>query len=95
MALHDLIIYLLVAGICGAIARAVAGGTPGGFLVSVFLGLFGAYVGVSLARALHLPALVSLAIGGQSFPIVWSIAGAMLLVALTHVLMRPRFRYFR
>jgi uncharacterized membrane protein YeaQ/YmgE (transglycosylase-associated protein family) len=94
MSLLDLVVYLVVAGICGAIARAIAGGTPGGFLVSVFLGFFGAFVGMGLAHLFHLPIFVAVAIGGHSFPIDWSILGATVLVAVSHALRRPRFRYF-
>jgi uncharacterized membrane protein YeaQ/YmgE (transglycosylase-associated protein family) len=96
MTLLDLVVYLFIAGICGAMARAIGGGTGGGFLVSILLGFVGALVGMTLARALHLPTFVSVAIEGHSFPIVWSIVGGFLLVAGAHALMRrPRFRSWR
>ncbi len=96
MSLLELAIYLVIAGICGAIARAFGGGTAGGFLMSILLGFVGAVVGMTLARAFHLPTFVSVAIGGHSFPIVWSIVGGFLLVAGAHALMRrPRHRAWR
>lgn len=91
MTVLEFIIYLVIAGICGAIARGVAGGTGGGFVVSVLLGFLGAFLGTWLARVLHLPAILVIAIGGHPFPIVWSIIGGIILVAIAHALMRPRY----
>jgi uncharacterized membrane protein YeaQ/YmgE (transglycosylase-associated protein family) len=90
MTLLEFIVYLVVAGICGAIARALAGGTPGGFVISLMVGFLGAFVGTWLARQLHLPTFFVVAIGGHPFPIVWSIVGGILLVGVAHLLMRPR-----
>jgi uncharacterized membrane protein YeaQ/YmgE (transglycosylase-associated protein family) len=92
MTLLDLIVYLVIAGICGAVARAIGGGTRGGFLMSVVVGFLGAVIGMCVARAFHLPTFVAVAIGGHPFPIVWSIVGGFLLVAGAHALMRRRYR---
>ena len=94
MTVLEFIIYLVIAGICGAIARALAGGTPGGFIISVLLGFLGAFIGTWLARQLRLPELVVIAVGGHPFPIVWSIIGGLILAAVAHALTRPRSRYF-
>jgi uncharacterized membrane protein YeaQ/YmgE (transglycosylase-associated protein family) len=53
------------------------------------LGFLGAFVGTWLARLLHLPSLFVVTIGGHPFPIVWSIVGGMVLVAIAHVVTRP------
>ncbi len=91
MTLLEFILYLAIAGICGAIARAVVGGTPGGFVVSILVGFLGAFIGVWLARMLHWPRLFVVAVEGHPFPIVWSIIGGMILVAVAHALTgRPR-----
>jgi uncharacterized membrane protein YeaQ/YmgE (transglycosylase-associated protein family) len=96
MSLIELAIYLVIAGVCGAIARAFGGGTGGGFIMSILLGFLGAVVGMTLARAFHLPTFVSIAIGGHSFPIVWSIIGGFLLVVAAPAIMRrPRYRAWR
>jgi uncharacterized membrane protein YeaQ/YmgE (transglycosylase-associated protein family) len=95
MTVLELIVYLFVAGVCGAVARAIAGGTGRGFVLSVLLGFLGAFIGVWFARVLNLPLFVAVAIGGHSFPIVWSILGGFILVSLTHVLVRPRLRFLR
>lgn len=93
MTLLEFIVYLVIAGVCGAIARAFVGGTGGGFIISILLGFLGAFVGTWLARVLHLPVLVLVSIGGHPFPIVWSVIGGMILAALAHGLTRPR-RYW-
>lgn len=91
MTVLEFIVYLVIAGICGAIARGVAGGSGGGFVISVLLGFLGAFIGTWLARLLHLPALLVVAIGGHPFPILWSIIGGIILVAIAHALMRPSY----
>lgn len=86
--LPGLLFLLLVAGICGAIGRAIAGGTNGGCLVSVALGFIGALGGPWLALHLGLPEPFPLVISGHSFPVVWSIIGAALFVAIVHLISR-------
>lgn len=90
MDLFDLLILLLVAGICGAIGQAITGFSRGGCLVSIALGFVGAVVGLWLARALGLPELFPVRIGSTSFPIVWSIIGSALFVAVIAFLTRSR-----
>ncbi len=91
MTVLEFVVYLIIAGLCGAIARAIAGGTAGGFIVSVLLGFLGAFVGTWLAHMFHLPEVLAVIIGGRPFPIVWSIIGGSVLVALSHLLMRPAY----
>jgi uncharacterized membrane protein YeaQ/YmgE (transglycosylase-associated protein family) len=91
MTVLEFIVYLVIAAICGAIARAVAGGTGGGFIISLFVGFLGAFIGTWLARMLHLPVIFAVVIGGHPFPVVWSILGGIVLVAIAHLVMRPSF----
>jgi uncharacterized membrane protein YeaQ/YmgE (transglycosylase-associated protein family) len=88
MTLTDLIILLIVAGVCGAIGRAITGYSHGGCLVSIALGFIGALIGMWIARALKLPELISVPIGSVHFPIIWSIIGSALFVALVSLLTR-------
>lgn len=88
MNLTDLIILLIVAGICGSIGRAIVGYSHGGCLVSIALGFIGALIGMWLARRMGLPELYTVRIGTASFPIVWSIIGSTLFVALISLLTR-------
>ena len=91
MTLIDLLILLIVAGICGALGQAITGYTRGGCLVSVALGFVGALIGMWLARVMGLPELFSVQIGTTAFPIVWSIVGSALFVAVIALLTRNRY----
>jgi uncharacterized membrane protein YeaQ/YmgE (transglycosylase-associated protein family) len=86
----DIVILLLVAGLCGALGQAISGFSRGGCLVSIALGLIGAVIGMWLARSFRLPELYVLDVGGTKFPIVWSIIGATLFVAVIGLLTRRR-----
>ena len=88
MTLVDLLILLLVAGVCGALGQAISGYTRGGCLVSIALGFIGALLGAWLSRQLGLPELLILPVGGRSFPVVWSIIGSALFVAVISLLTR-------
>jgi len=88
MTILDFLILLLVAGICGAIGQAIAGYGRGGCLVSTALGFIGALFGLWLARLLGLPEVFAITIGGTSFPILWSIIGAAIFVAILSLFTR-------
>jgi uncharacterized membrane protein YeaQ/YmgE (transglycosylase-associated protein family) len=90
MTLTDLIVLLIVAGVCGAIGRSITGYSHGGCLVSIALGFIGALLGLWVARALHLPELFPVRIGTTSFPIIWSIVGSALFVAVISLISRSR-----
>lgn len=91
MDLVSFLILLLVAGICGSIGQAIAGYSHGGCLVSIALGFIGALLGMWLAGALGLPELFAVRIGGRPFPIIWSIIGAALFVAVLSLITRRRY----
>ena len=91
MTLLDLLILLLIAGICGSLGQAIAGYSRGGCLVSIALGFVGAVLGMWLARSMGLPELFSIQIGTTNFPIVWSIIGSALFVAVIALLTRRRY----
>jgi uncharacterized membrane protein YeaQ/YmgE (transglycosylase-associated protein family) len=86
----DWLILLLVAGLCGALGQAISGYTRGGCLVSIALGFIGALLGVWMARSLGLPELFNIQIGTKSFPIVWSIIGSAIFVAVISLITRRR-----
>ena len=88
--LPGLIVLLVIAAVCGAIGRAIAGG-GGGLLTSIALGFIGALLGPWLASQLHLAEPLVLHVSGQPFPIVWSIIGAALFVALLHLVSGRRW----
>ncbi|MGC9357531.1 MAG: GlsB/YeaQ/YmgE family stress response membrane protein, partial [Anaerolineae bacterium] len=82
MTILEFLILLLVAAICGGIAQALVGFSRGGCLVSTAVGLIGALIGYWLAGTLGLPLVIPLTIGGETFPIIWSIIGAVLFVGV-------------
>jgi uncharacterized membrane protein YeaQ/YmgE (transglycosylase-associated protein family) len=88
----EFLLLLLVAGICGAIAQALAGFSRGGCLVSIALGFIGALLGTWLSHLAGLPELLTIDIGDRPFPIIWSIIGGALFAALLALLSprRPR-----
>ena len=90
MTITDLVILLIVAGVCGSIGRAISGYSHGGCLVSIALGFIGALIGMWVARKLGLPELLPVRIGTTTFPIIWSIIGSALFVALISLLTRRR-----
>lgn len=96
LTLTGLLVLLVIAGVCGAIGRAIGGGTGGGFLVSIAVGFVGALLGTFIAAHLRLPELLMISVEGRAFPILWSIIGASVFVALMHLLSggtRRRLRY--
>jgi len=92
MTVVELLVLLLVAGICGAIGKAIVGYWPGGALASIAIGFIGALVGVWLARVLVLPEILPIRIGNATFPIIWSILGSALFVGIIS-LISGRRRY--
>ena len=90
MTILDIIVLLIIAGLCGSLGQAISGYSRGGCLVSIALGFIGAVLGMWLAAKLHLPELFSIRIGTTSFPIVWSIIGSALFVALITLLTSRR-----
>lgn len=90
MSLMHLVVLLIIAGVVGAIGQSLAGFTRTGCLGSIALGFIGALIGMWLARILGLPLLYVIRIGGTEFPIVWSIIGAALFVAVLGLLTRSR-----
>jgi len=91
MTLLSFVFLLFVAGVCGAIAQSIVGYTHAGCLGSIALGFIGALLGVFIARGLGLPEVFAMEIGGTSFPVVWSIAGASLFVAILGLFTRRRY----
>jgi uncharacterized membrane protein YeaQ/YmgE (transglycosylase-associated protein family) len=49
-----LIVLVVIAFICGAVGKALAGGAPGGLITSIALGFIGALFGPWIARQLNL-----------------------------------------
>jgi uncharacterized membrane protein YeaQ/YmgE (transglycosylase-associated protein family) len=90
MSLVDLLLLLLVAGVCGALGQAIGGFSRGGCLVSIALGFIGALLGLWLARNVGLPEPLPVEVGGRTFPVIWAIIGSALFVAVISFIARSR-----
>jgi uncharacterized membrane protein YeaQ/YmgE (transglycosylase-associated protein family) len=87
----ELGLLLLVAAACGALGQAIAGYERGGCLVATAVGFVGALLGSWLSRTLRLPEIFVIRIDEFAFPIVWSIVGGALFVAVLSLFTRaPR-----
>jgi uncharacterized membrane protein YeaQ/YmgE (transglycosylase-associated protein family) len=91
LTLPGLIVLIVIAAICGAVGKALAGGSQGGLIGSIALGFIGALLGPWVAHQLNLSEPFVLHMGGESFPILWSIIGAALFVALLHLISGRRW----
>lgn len=84
MTLLQIIILLVIAGVCGSLGQAIAGVSRGGCLVSIVIGFIGALIGMYLQSWLHLPELLTI----QGFEVVWAIIGSALFVAVLSLFTR-------
>jgi uncharacterized membrane protein YeaQ/YmgE (transglycosylase-associated protein family) len=83
--LLELSIVLVIAGICAAIAQWVVGFSPGGFAISIIVGVVGAYLGTSLARLLPFPLILPIHVGTVTFDLLWAVCGSVLLLLLLYL----------
>src|SRR4030095_14219216 len=65
LTLPGLILLIVIAAICGAVGKALAGGSQGGLVVSIALGFIGALFGPWVAGQLHLDAPLMLNVTRQ------------------------------
>jgi uncharacterized membrane protein YeaQ/YmgE (transglycosylase-associated protein family) len=90
MTILDFLLLVLVAAICGSIGQAIVGVSVGGCLISAVVGFIGALIGMWLARMANLPEPLLVNVGGETFPVLWSVIGSILLVAVLALLNRRR-----
>jgi uncharacterized membrane protein YeaQ/YmgE (transglycosylase-associated protein family) len=85
----DFLILLVVAGVCGGVAQALVGFSRGGCFVSIAVGFVGALLGMWFQKLAGVPELLVIEVGDTKFPIVWSIIGGVVFVAVV-ALISPR-----
>ncbi len=89
MTILDFIILLIIAAVCGSLGQALAGYSLGGCLVSIVVGFVGAFLGMWIARTFGLPEILTVVVGAERFPIVWSIIGSAIFALIIGILTRP------
>ena len=82
------LILLLVAAVCGSIGAAIAGYSYRGCLTNIVLGFIGALIGRWLSSILGVPDFIYF----HHIPVLWSIAGAAIFVAVIQMLSPGRKR---
>jgi uncharacterized membrane protein YeaQ/YmgE (transglycosylase-associated protein family) len=82
----QILVWLIVALICGAMAEAALGYTHIGLLSVTALGLLGALLGTWLSQVLHLPPLLLLTLFGVQVELIWCTLGAVLLIVVLQTL---------
>ena len=90
LSLTQIVVWLVIALICGAVAQALLGYSHIGLLSATALGLLGALVGTWLASALRLPSMLTISIFGVQAELLWCTVGAILVIALTQTLRSRR-----
>lgn len=90
MSILEFVFLLIIAGICGSIGQAISGFSRGGCLLSIVIGFIGALLGMGLADFFNLPDIFMIRTGGITFPVLWSIIGAALFVAVVGMMTRRR-----
>lgn len=88
MTFFGFLVLLLIAAICGSIGQALAGYNLGGCLVSIVVGLIGAYIGLWVANQADLPRILEINIDGKPFPVVWAIIGSAIFTLVMALLRR-------
>lgn len=78
-----LLILLVIAFICGSIGARLAGSSKKGCLTSIALGFIGALIGGWLSRELGISDLIYF----REIPILWSIIGSALFVAIINLIL--------
>lgn len=88
MTLVEFLLLLLIAAVCGSLGQGLVGYSSRGCLISVVVGIIGAYLGWLLAKEFNLPILLTINIGDRNFPVIWSIVGSGIFSAILGLINR-------
>ncbi len=79
-------LILIVSAICGSIAGAITGAKQQGCWTNVGVGLMGSIVGYFLQKLLNLPSIIDLHLGHGRFPLLWTIIGSIVFLAVLQLI---------
>ncbi len=82
MGFVQLLLLLLIAGVCGFAASQLMGARRQNVIILIVLGFVGACVGQWIAGYFGLPLLLPLNLGGRMFPLVWAVIGSVVVVGV-------------
>jgi uncharacterized membrane protein YeaQ/YmgE (transglycosylase-associated protein family) len=83
--LGDIIFWIIVGGIAGALAKLIMpGDDPGGFIITIILGIAGALVGGFLAS------LIGIGGGGLIWSVIIATIGAIILLVIYRLIASNR-----
>ena len=88
MSLFGFLILLIVASVCGSVGAGIAGVNHKGCLTNIILGFIGAFIGSWLSRELGIRDILYF----HNIPIIWTIVGSALFVAVISMLTGQRGR---
>ena len=86
LTIPSIVVTIIIAGLCGALAQMLVGYTHGGLLASILVGFVGALLGNYLAVLLGIPPI--LVVFGVD--IVWTIVGSVIFVGLLSLILGGR-----
>jgi uncharacterized membrane protein YeaQ/YmgE (transglycosylase-associated protein family) len=79
MTITEILPLLLVAVVSANLSQVIYSYSFGGYLVSVIVSFIGAFFGLGIARLFGFPELIPFIIRGETFPVMWSIIGSIIL----------------
>lgn len=91
MTIVGFLLLLLLGALCGAVAELIVGFSPGGFLASAVVGFLGAVIGGWIAPRIGLPSVLAVRIEGYTIEVVWSVLGAIVLLAALAFIRRTTY----
>jgi uncharacterized membrane protein YeaQ/YmgE (transglycosylase-associated protein family) len=88
--LIEILLTSVVAVVCAMLGLSTSKYSRGGCIVYMAFAFIGAFLGTWVSRTLGFDKVPDLTIGSSNFPIIWSLVGSVLLVAVIGLLVRQR-----
>ena|SRR5687768_17168526 len=88
MTITEILPLLLVAVVAANVKQVIYSQSLGGYLVSVLVAFIGAFFGIGMARLFGFPEMFPFIIRGETFPVMWSVIGAIILLWMLNSITR-------
>ncbi|MBI3724303.1 hypothetical protein HY251_10185 [bacterium] len=82
MLLNEVLVYVLVALVCGLLGQALAGRSSSGVIGSTVVALTGAVLAGNAARFVEAPEPFPYEAGRRTIPVLWTVVGAAVMTAI-------------